>query len=374
MLGSLLLSAFGVEDEEKETEKTFLQKLSQSLASSATMLLLGRDFGNGVKLLTNVGVEKINEEYFDFLRNGDYDPYEDYISYSAIPKSKKGHQTDLGDFLTVFTGSFTPLLKTLDLGIKKAFEDPKKEPAAIQRQKAEMYQRLPIEILGNMGLIPLYKDVRNVLMGQIYESLGQEMKKEKISEKERAIEKVKLGKYETRTDMKRYDPELYKKTFGPGSPGYDADQEKKRLAEERGDAKRAEKDKYFGYKESYTDRVDREDRERIEKIKESPNYNPNAVPTKDLLTRSELKKYFPEDYEKKYGEDSEYYKEKEPETKEQKLARDKRKAMLDAAYGKPEIKEGEGRLGGSRLGGSKLGGSRLGGNRLGGGRLGGSRL
>ena len=374
VLGSLLLSAFGDEEEEKETEKSFMQKFEQALASTATSLLVGRDFGNTVKLFTNIGVEKINEEYFDFLRNGDYDPYEDYISYSAIPKDRKGHQTDLGDYALMFTGSFTPLAKTIDLGIRKMREDPKKEPAAIERQKAEIYKRLPIEMLGHMGLIPMYNEVRAVLMSQIYSSLEQEMKASKVSEKERAIEKEKLGKYETRTDMKRYDPELYEKTFGPGSPGYDADQAKKKLAEEKGDAKRAEKDKYFGYQESYTDRVDREDRERIEKIKESPNYDPNAVPTKDLLTRSELKEYFPEDYEKKYGEDSEYYKEKEPETKEQKLARAKRKAMLDAAYGRPKSKKGEGRLGGDRLGGSRLGGDRLGGSRLGGGRLGGGRL
>ena len=332
VLGSMLLSAFG-DDDEEETEKSFMQKFEQALASTATSLLVGRDFGNTVKLFSNVGVEKINEKYFDFLRNGDYDPYEDAISYSAIPKERKGHQTDLGDYGLIFTGSFTPLAKTVDLAIRKAHEDPKKEAPAIQRQKAEIYQRLPIEMLGHMGLIPMYNEVRGVLMSQIYSSLEQEIKAEKVSEKERAIEKVKLGKYETRTDMKRYDPELYEKTFGPGSPGYDADQAKKKLAEEKGDAKRAEKDKYFGYQESYTDRVDREDRERIEKIKESPNYDPNAVPTKDLLTRSELKKYFPEDYEKKYGEDSEYYKEKEPETKEQKIARDKRKAVLDAAYG-----------------------------------------
>jgi len=374
ILGSLLISALGDDEEEKETEKSFMQKFGQALASTATSLLVGRDFGNFVKVFSNAGVEKINEEYFDFLRNGDYDPYDDDISYSAMPKERKGHQIDLGDYITMFTGSFTPLAKTVDLAIRKAHEDPKKEGPAIERQKAEIYKRLPLEILGNMGLIPLYKEAKDVLMSQIYSSLEQEIKAEKISAKEREIEKEKLGKYETRTDMKRYDPELYEKTFGPGSPGYDAEKAKKKLAEEKNEAKRAEKDKYFGYQESYTDRIDREDRERIEKIKESPNYDPNAVPTKDLLTRSELKEYFPEEYEKRYGEDSEYYKEKEPENKEEKLARAKRKAMLDAAYGRPKAKKGEGKLGGSRLGEGRLGGARLGGSRLGGGRLGGSRL
>jgi uncharacterized membrane protein YgcG len=357
VLGSLLISALGDDEEDKETEKSFMQKFEQALASTATSLLVGRDFGNTVKLFSNVGVEKINEKYFDFLRNGDYDPYEDYISYSAIPKDRKGHQIDLGDYILMFTGSFTPLAKTIDLGIRKMREDPKKEGPAIERQKAEIYKRLPIEMLGHMGLIPMYNEVRAVLMSQIYSSLQQEIKASKVSEKERAIEKEKLGKYETRTDMKRYEPELYEKTFGPGSPGYDAEKAKKKLAEEKNEAKRAEKDAAFGYQESYTDRVDREDRERIEKIKESPNYDPNAVPTKDLLTRSELKEYFPEEYERKYGEDSEYYKEKEPENKQQKLARAKRKAMLDRAYGsRSSSKEGSSRGGiNSRGSGSSRG-------------------
>ena len=368
VLGGVVLSMFGIEDEDEETEKSFMQKFGQALASTATSLIVGRDFGNAVKTISNFGVEKVNEEFFTALRNGDYDPFTDKISYSSIPRATPGNPVDLGDIALMFTGSFTPLAKTINLGIDKAFEEAKKEPAAIERQKNEILIRFPLEVLGNMGLIPMYKDVKNVVLGKIYEDLKKEVKAEKISEKERAVEKEKLGIYESRSDMKKYNPNLYEKTFGPGSPGYDADQEKKKLAKEKSEAKEAAKDTYFGYEETEAERIDREDRERIQAIKESPGYDPNAVPTKDLLTRSELKTYFPDEYKRKYGEGSEYYKEKEPEKKEDKLARDKRKAMLDAAYGKSNSKMGGSKLGGSKLSSDKIGGGKMGGSKLGGGK------
>jgi hypothetical protein len=308
ILGSLVLSMFGVEDEEEETEKSFLQQLSQALASTATALIVGRDFGNAFKTVANVGVEKINEEFFTDLRNGEYDPYKDYISYSALPKDKNGQGNDLGDYITMFTGSFTPLLKTVDFGIKKATEDPKKKADAILRQKDEIYWRLPIEILGNIGLIPMYKDIRNVLLGRIYEDLAKQQIKDKKAAKENEIEKAKLGIYESRSDMKRYNPKLYYKTFGPGSPGYNAEQEKKKLAKELSEMKQAMKDTQYGY-------------------------DPDAIPTKDEMTREELKRYFPEEYKNKYGSSSSTYQEEKKERDMKKEERDARRKTLDAYYG-----------------------------------------
>jgi len=178
-----------IQIEDEETEKSFMQKFGQALASTATSLIIGRDFGNAVKTLSNFGVEKVNENFFTALRNGEYDPFKDKISYSSIPKAKPGDPVDFGDIALMFTGSFTPFAKTIDLGIRKAFEDPKKEPAAIERQKNEMYVRFPIEVLGNMGLIPMYKDVKNVVIGKIYEGLKKEMKADKDKSKEEETKK-----------------------------------------------------------------------------------------------------------------------------------------------------------------------------------------
>lgn len=308
VLGGLVLSLFGIDDEDEETEKSFMQKFGQSLASTATSLIIGRDFGNAVKTISNFGVEKVNEEFFTDLRNGEYDPYEDAISYSSVPKGRPGKPVDFGDIALMFTGSFTPFAKTIDLGVRKAFEDAKKEPAAIERQKNEILVRLPIEVLGNIGLIPMYKDVKNIVVGKIYEDLKKEMKAEKEAAKEREIEKQRLGIYESREDMKRYNPKLYEKTFGPSSPYYKQDQVKKEMARMKSEAKRAVKDIQFGY-------------------------DPDRIPSKDEMTRSELKRYFPQDYYKKYGAGSPTYKEEQEERDMEQEVRDARQAQMDAYYG-----------------------------------------
>ena len=87
MLGSAMMKMFGVDDEDEETKKTFLQKLSQALASSATSMIVGRDFGNAVKSFTNLGVEKINEEFFTDLRTADVNPRTGEVTYPYDPLS-----------------------------------------------------------------------------------------------------------------------------------------------------------------------------------------------------------------------------------------------------------------------------------------------
>jgi len=274
-LGTLMLSMFSDEPpEDEEDEKTFMQKFGQAFTSASTGMLLGRDFGNATRGIINYGLEEMNERFLTGLRNGEYDPYKDAISYSIMPKEKKGQKTNLSDFITVMGGSMGPALKTLDLSIRKIYETPKKEAGAIQRQKDEIEKRIPLEIAGNLGFIPLYKDVRKVIVNNIYSSLREEQKADKIkkqekeaketiedasdldilnkmkanefdSKKKRIIEekinkivnetpeekearkeanilmkerkKVLLGEYDNQTDMKRRDRDMWEKNFGPNS-------------------------------------------------------------------------------------------------------------------------------------------------------------
>jgi hypothetical protein len=198
--------------------------------------------------------------------------------------------------------------KTAKRAFEKWNEDPKKEPAAIERQKAEIRQRIPLEIVGNAGYVPLYKEFKILLNDLIYESLKEEKKIEEVKAKEAAREKKRLGIYESREDMERYDPVLYEKTFGPSSPDYAEDEAKRKAAKGLSEWKRSEKDKKFGY-------------------------DPNKVPTKDEMSRSELKRYFPEEYDRKYGKSSPTYAEDEAEKAVTKYERDQRQNQLDSYYG-----------------------------------------
>jgi hypothetical protein len=231
-------------DEDEEDDKSLMQKLGQAFASTATSLVLGRNFGNATKTLVNYGVEEVNEEFLDFLRNGDYDPYKDAISFSAIPKEKKVGDINIADFIGNMSGPFSPAMKTANLIIKKAFSDEKKEPEAIKRSEEENTIRIPLEILGNLGMVPLYKDVRREVMNELYKDLRDADKK---AEDKKQAEKEMLHGYKNREDMKRYDPELYDKVFGKDSPGYDAKEAKRKLKREMDAIERRKKDEFYDY-------------------------------------------------------------------------------------------------------------------------------
>jgi hypothetical protein len=197
VLGTALTSLF-VDDEDEEDDKSLLQKTGQAMASSATSLLLGRDFGNATKGLINYGVERANEKYLDFLREGEYDPYKDALQYTIVPPDKKGKKTDAGDLLMNMMGPFGPAAKTADLAIRKATEDDKKEADAIARSEKETSIRLPLEILGNLGMIPLYKDVRKIVNAEIYKGLSKAANSSSTSSMDD-------------TDMKDYKSEDFRK-------------------------------------------------------------------------------------------------------------------------------------------------------------------
>jgi hypothetical protein len=243
MLANGLVSLV-TDDEEPEDEKSFMQKFGQALASTGVALTLGRDFGNLTKGLINYGVEEMNDEFLTGLRDGEYDPYEDAISFSFIPRAKQGQQTNLTDFITNMGGSFGPALKTSDLIARKLFEAPKKQEEAIERGKNETQIRIPLEVLGNLGYVPLYKDIRKVVMHELYKELDRAPKE---AAEKKASEKAKLHGYENREDLKRYAPDLYEQEFGAKSPEYEAEKAKKKIEKEKDDLERKMKDDFYNY-------------------------------------------------------------------------------------------------------------------------------
>ena len=242
ILGSTMLGIFGEDDE--DDEKTFTQKFGQALSSTATGLILGRDFGNATKSLINYGVELGNEKFLTALREGEYDPYKDAISFSIIPKEKQGKKTTLSDFITQMGGSFGPALKTADLIARKSFEPAKKEEEAIERTNKEIGVRIPLEVLGHLGLVPLYKDIRKVVIDQMYRDLEHADKR--AADKKQA-EKEMLHGYENKTDMKRYNPELYDDVFGKDSPGYNEKKAKQNIKKAKEKLERQKKDALYEY-------------------------------------------------------------------------------------------------------------------------------
>jgi hypothetical protein len=226
-----------LDDEDEDNDKSFAQKLGQGLASTFTSLFLGRDFGNAARSVVNYGIEKVNENYLDFLRDGEYDPYEDAIQYTFIPPEKKGKSLEAFDVLANISGPYSPALKSLNFVTKKLTEEPKKEAGAIERQDSEKALRIPLEILGNLGYVPLYKDIRAYVNKTIYSELDKELDQQ--GQKGEEFKPMGMNK----TDLERYYPEIYEQYYGEGSEA----EAKRKLEYEKNLLERKMKDDYYNY-------------------------------------------------------------------------------------------------------------------------------
>jgi hypothetical protein len=247
----MLLSGLGlkeVDDEDDDDEKTMAQAFGQGFASAATTLILGQNLGNISRSFVNYGVEKVNENYFDFLRSGEYNAYEDAIQYNIVPPSGKTPQ--FKDILIGLSGPYAPTLRTSEFAYKKFTEAPKKEEDAIKRQDREMYYRLPIEVLGSTGFVPLYKDVRTLTNKWIYQELDKERAEQ--NNKDESEKETPYGM--NMSDLKRYHPDVYEEYYGKGTEA----EAQRKLKKEKADAERAIKDALYGYEPSVSRRKDRE--------------------------------------------------------------------------------------------------------------------
>ena len=250
------------EDGMKAPEKM----LGQAFASTFTSLLFGRDFGNATKSIINLGVEEFNESQLEFLREGEYDAFKDAIQYTVLPKTASGKGTDLGDILKRVGAAYGPAIGAASLLFEKLTEDKKKTKEAIERQDAERYIRLPLELLGNLGFVPLYKDIRKVTLDQIYGDLSRA--KRELKDRKKAKKEMLQG-YDSESDMKRYDRALWEITFGPNSPGYDERQALKEIEKAQRKIKQQLKDDLY----NYTPKSKRKKRKKKKKKKRTSRFN-----------------------------------------------------------------------------------------------------
>ena len=253
MIGTVMAESLGslfTEDDDEfdptapDKIKDFDKLFGQALFSAFTSLTLGRDFGNATKAIVNYGVEEFNESQLEFLRDGEYNEFRDALQYNIIPRNRGARGTDAGDFLKRVLAAYGPLVGTTDLLIKVLTEEPKKTLEARKRQIEEQQIRLPLEIMGNLGLIPLYKDIRNMVLKNLYADVAKAQRQLKNKKKQK--EEMLQG-YESEADMKRYDFELWNQTFGPESEGYDEREAERQLKLEERRLRRQLKDELYNY-------------------------------------------------------------------------------------------------------------------------------
>ena len=150
--------------------------LARQLVGSVVSLIVGKNLGNFAKIVPNMALEVVNEKYLDRLRKGDeYDPYKHSIAFSMLSredlKKIETGQAGVGDvLLKAFSGPYSPMVKTLTRAIKLGSKVTSEKSKDTTKQKAieELTTRIVVEMLGNMGMMPFYKDVRRIVIKEFF--------------------------------------------------------------------------------------------------------------------------------------------------------------------------------------------------------------
>ena len=183
---------FNVKDDRKE-EEDIEDVIVRQLVGSVLGLITGGTLGNIAKIPINFLLEYgINEPYLKDFRKGEYDPFVHSMVFSQINQDDllKGDIIDMG--VKVLAGPYSPLIKTLKrsgLVISKSITSKKRETR--EKYKKELEERMLIEVLGNLGMMPFYKDIRRIIL------------KDMFGDKKKSSKKTKSKKESTRRESTR---------------------------------------------------------------------------------------------------------------------------------------------------------------------------
>jgi hypothetical protein len=161
---------FDVKDDKREDDD-LEDMMVRQLVGSSLGLMTGGTLGNFAKIPINFMLEYgINEPLMNDFRKGEYDPFVHSMVFSQI------NQDDLasGDLFKVaskvLAGPYGPLLKTLvrtGTVLTRLNSDTAK-PETIAKYEKELEERLAVEALGNLGLLPFYKDIRRIILKDMF--------------------------------------------------------------------------------------------------------------------------------------------------------------------------------------------------------------
>lgn len=162
---------FGIEDEDREED--FASLLARQMIGSMASLGLRRNLGNLPAIPINFMLEHgLNEPLLEGLRGGEeYNPYKHAMIFNQLGKQdlQKDFGMNLDTMIKLFAGPYGPLAKTMTrlgkVGSRAAFNKTKESR---QKNIDELTDRMSIEVMGNLGLLPFYKDIRRMLMKEMY--------------------------------------------------------------------------------------------------------------------------------------------------------------------------------------------------------------
>jgi len=178
---SLIYQAMGIDDEEDEVDLD--KDLTKSVLSAIVTLSMGRNIGNLAQMPFNYGVEWLNKSYGDgFTREGEYNSFKDGVVWNKIPLDDNIQDDLLSDMLISSLGPFNPMAKTIFRGSTLAGRTVKsKKEETRERNMNELLTRIPFEVVGNLGIIPAYKDLRKIYLKSLFNDRDKKDNKKSTS-------------------------------------------------------------------------------------------------------------------------------------------------------------------------------------------------
>ena len=160
---------FSVQDKQKE-EDDYEDLLARQMIGSILTLIFAGNTGNLGRIPINLALEYgINEPLMGDFRDGEYNPYVHSMVFSQLSMEdiQKGDIFEAG--LKIGLAAYGPLLNSLrraGVVTSRAFTSEKRTTK--QKYKEELETRILIEALGNTGLLPFYKDIRRIILKDMF--------------------------------------------------------------------------------------------------------------------------------------------------------------------------------------------------------------
>ena len=168
---SIIGDALDLEGEEEEDED-LMTRAKRSMVGTGVGVLSRRTLGNIGYTPVAYAIEQLNADLGeDFgLRDDEYDPFKNSLVYSKVSESDLKTKSPYEVLGKAFAGPYAPALssiaRTATLYGRATKEGSK--PETQKRAMEELESRMALEAVGNLGLIPLYKDVRRIMMSDFY--------------------------------------------------------------------------------------------------------------------------------------------------------------------------------------------------------------
>lgn len=171
LFDSMIAQGLDLEEEEEDKED-ILTKMKRSIVGTGVGVLSRRTLGNVGYTPVAFAVEQLNADLGeDFgLRDDEYDPFKNSLVYSKISESDLQTKSPYEVMGKAFAGPLAPMLSSIaragtlyGRATKEGSEQKTKN-----RAMEELESRMLLEAAGNLGLIPLYKDARRILLNDFY--------------------------------------------------------------------------------------------------------------------------------------------------------------------------------------------------------------